>query len=162
MASKDGMVIAMGADDAGCGYKNKIKADLEADPRVAKVIDVGVNESSDKTAYPHTAVDAAKLVASGEADRALLICGTGLGVAISANKVPGIRAVTAHDSFSVERAVLSNDAQVLCMGERVVGIELARRLAKEWVGYKFDPTSASAKKVEAIMEHERKNFGSSQ
>jgi ribose 5-phosphate isomerase B len=162
MASKDGMVIAMGADDAGCGYKNKIKADLEADPRVAKVIDVGVNESTDKTAYPHTAVDAAKLVASGEADRALLICGTGLGVAISANKVPGIRAVTAHDSFSVERAVLSNDAQVLCMGERVVGIELARRLAKEWIGYKFDPSSASAKKVEAIMEHERKNFGSSQ
>lgn len=153
-----GLVIAMGADDAGCGYKNKIKSDLEADPRVSKVIDVGVNESSDKTAYPHPAVDAAKLIASGEADRALLICGTGLGVAISANKVPGIRAVTAHDSFSVERAVLSNNAQVLCMGERVVGIELARRLAKEWVGYQFDPKSASAAKVDAIMEHERKNF----
>lgn len=148
----------MGADNAGCGYKAKIKADLEADPRVAKVIDVGVNESSDNTAYPHPAVDAAKLIVSGEADRALLICGTGLGVAISANKVPGIRAVTAHDSFSVERAVLSNDAQVLCMGERVVGVELARRLAKEWVGYKFDPTSASAAKVDAIMEHEKKNF----
>lgn len=156
--SSPGLVIAMGADDAGCGYKNKIKSDLEADPRVSKVIDVGVNASSDKTAYPHTAVDAAKLVQSGEADRALLICGTGLGVAISANKVPGIRAVTAHDSFSVERAVLSNNAQVLCMGERVVGIELARRLAKEWVGYQFDPQSASAAKVDAIMEHERKNF----
>ncbi|EMC93356.1 hypothetical protein BAUCODRAFT_76570 [Baudoinia panamericana UAMH 10762] len=155
-----GLRIAMGADDAGCGYKNKIKADLEADPRVAKVIDVGVNDSSDKTAYPHPAVDAAKLIKNGEVDRALLICGTGLGVAISANKVPGIRAVTAHDSFSVERAILSNDAQVLCMGERVVGIELARRLAKEWVGYKFDPNSASAKKVEAIMEHEKQNYAS--
>lgn len=150
--------IAMGADDAGCGYKNKIKADFEADPRVAEVIDVGVNEPSDKTAYPHSAVEAAKLVKDGKADRALIICGTGLGVAISANKVPGIRAVTAHDSFSVERAVLSNDAQVLCMGERVIGIELARRLAKEWIGYKFDPQSASAKKVEAIMEHEKKNY----
>lgn len=158
--NSQGLRIAMGADEAGCGYKNKIKADLEADPRVAKVIDVGVNDSSDKTAYPHPAVDAAKLINSGEADRALLICGTGLGVAISANKVPGIRAVTAHDSFSVERAILSNDAQVLCMGERVVGIELARRLAKEWVGYKFDPSSASAKKVDAIMEHERKNYAS--
>ena len=154
-----GLRIAMGADDAGATYKNKIKADLEADSRVAKVIDVGVKDSSDKTAYPHSAVDAAKLVASGEADRALLICGTGLGVAISANKVPGIRAVTAHDSFSVERAVLSNNAQVLCMGERVVGVELARRLAKEWIGYEFDPKSASAAKVEAINEHERKNFG---
>lgn len=71
----------------------------------------------------------------------VLICGTGLGVAISANKVKGIRAVTAHDSFSVERAVLSNDSQVLCLGARVIGIELARRLAKEWLGYTFDPVS---------------------
>lgn len=77
-----------------------------------------------------------------------------LGVAISANKVPGIRAVTAHDSFSVERAVLSNNAQVLCMGQRVVGIELARRLAKEWLGYVFDTTSASAAKVDAIGQYE--------
>ena len=154
-----GWRVAMGADDAGVGYKNKIKADLESDPRVAKVIDVGVKDSSDKTAYPHAAVDAAKLINSGEADRALLICGTGLGVSISANKVPGIRAVTAHDSFSVERSVLSNNAQVLCMGERVIGIELARRLAKEWLDYKFDPQSGSAAKVDAINEHEKKNFG---
>ena len=157
--TQGGLKIAMGADDAGVTYKNKIKADLEADPRVSKVIDVGVIHQDDKTAYPHAAVDAAKLINSGEADRALLICGTGLGVAISANKVPGIRAVTAHDSFSVERAVLSNNAQVLCMGERVVGIELARRLAKEWIGYQFDPKSSSAAKVDAIMEHEKANFG---
>ena len=78
------------------------------------------------------AVDAARKVAAGEADRALLICGTGLGVAISANKVPGIRAVTAHDSFSVERSVLSNDAQVLCLGQRVIGQELARRLVRSF------------------------------
>lgn len=152
------LVIAIGGDEAGVGYKTKIKADLEADPRVSKVIDVGVHSKDDKTAYPHPAVDAAKLIKSGEADRALLVCGTGLGVAISANKVPGIRAVTAHDSFSVERSVLSNDAQVLCMGERVIGLELARRLAKEWLGYRFDPESASAQKVHAIHEHERKNY----
>lgn len=150
--------IAIGCDDAGVSYKKTIIADLESSPLVSSVTDVGVPESSDKRPYPHVAVDAAQLVASGAADRAILICGTGLGVAISANKVPGIRAVTAHDSFSVERAILSNDAQVLCMGERVVGIELARRLVKEWLGYRFDTNSASAKKVEAIMEHERKNY----
>ena len=72
-------------------------------------------------------------MAAGDADRALLVCGTGLGVAISANKVPGIRAVTAHDSFSVERSVLSNNAQVLTFGQRVIGLELARRLAREWL-----------------------------
>jgi ribose 5-phosphate isomerase B len=150
--------IAIGCDEAGVSYKNAIIADLKKDSRITSVTDVGVPENSDKTAYPHIAVDAAKLVAEGKADRAVLICGTGLGVAISANKVPGIRAVTAHDSFSVERAILSNDAQVLCMGERVIGLELARRLVREWVGYRFDTSRASAQKVEAIMEHERKNY----
>ena len=148
-----GLRIAIGCDDAGVTYRDTIKADLEADPRVASVIDVGVLPD-EHTAYPHVAVSAARLVADGRADRALLVCGTGLGVAISANKVPGIRAVTAHDSFSVERAVLSNNAQVLCMGQRVVGIELARRLAKEWLGYEFDPGSASAAKVAAIDGYE--------
>jgi ribose 5-phosphate isomerase B len=100
------------------------------------------------------AVRAAELVAAGGADRALLVCGTGLGVAISANKVPGIRAVTAHDSFSVERAVLSNDAQVLTFGQRVIGLELARRLAREWLTYRFDDTSASAEKVRALSDYE--------
>ena len=133
--------------DAGVTYKNKIKADFEADPRVVSVIDVGSNASDDKTAYPLRAAEAARLVAEGKADRALLICGTGLGVAISANKIKGIRAVTAHDSFSVERSVKSNNAQVLCMGERVIGVELARKLATEWLGHEFDPASASAKKV---------------
>ena len=109
---------------------------------------------AEHTAYPHVAVQAARMVAAGEADRALLVCGTGLGVAISANKVPGVRAVTAHDSFSVERAVLSNDAQVLCLGQRVIGLELARRLVREWLTYRFDPSSASAAKVAAIGEYE--------
>jgi ribose 5-phosphate isomerase B len=145
--------IVVGCDDAGYEYKEALKADLEANGLVAEVFDVGV-DADGHTAYPHIAVEAARMVADGKADRALLICGTGLGVAISANKVKGIRAVTAHDSFSVERAVLSNNAQVLCMGQRVIGLELARRLAKEWLTYTFDETSASAAKVEAICSYE--------
>lgn len=146
--------IVVGCDDAGLEYKNALKADLEADDRVIEVIDVGIG-NGEHTAYPHVAVTAARMIAAGEADRALLVCGTGLGVAISANKVPGIRAVSAHDSFSVERSVLSNDAQVLCFGQRVIGLELARRLAREWLGYHFDPESASAAKVAAIGSYER-------
>jgi len=145
--------LVVGADDAGFDYKEILKRDLENDPRVASVVDVGVS-ADEHTAYPHVAVEAARLVSEGKADRALLICGTGLGVAIAANKVPGIRAVTAHDAFSVERSVLSNDAQVLCFGQRVVGIELARRLAREWLGYTFDPESPSREKVRAIEEYE--------
>ena len=145
--------LVIGCDDAGFDYKEILKRDLESNADVASVVDVGV-DADGHTAYPRVAIAAAELVAAGEADRALLVCGTGLGVAIAANKVPGIRAVTAHDSFSVERAVLSNDAQVLTMGQRVVGIELARRLVREWLGYRFDPTSASAEKVAVIGEYE--------
>ena len=148
-----GLRIVVGADEAGYQYKEALKADLEKDPRVESVVDVGV-AADGRTAYPRVAIEAAERVARGDADRALLVCGTGLGVAIAANKVPGIRAVTAHDSFSVERSVLSNNAQVLCMGQRVVGIELARRLAKEWLGYRFDEGSPSADKVAAINSYD--------
>ncbi len=149
----DTLRIVVGSDDAGVQYKDALKADLKKDDRVSEVIDVGV-QADDTTAYPHVAITAARMVAEGKAERALLVCGTGLGVAISANKVRGIRAVTAHDSFSVERAVLSNNAQVLCFGQRVIGIELARRLAREWLGYRFDTSSASAAKVDAISAYE--------
>lgn len=149
----DKLRIVVGSDDAGFDYKEALKADLQGSELVASVVDVGVDADGD-TPYPKVAVKAAELVAAGEADRALLVCGTGLGVAIAANKVEGIRAVTAHDSYSVERAILSNDAQVLTFGQRVVGLELARRLAKEWLGYRFDPTSSSAEKVQVIRDYE--------
>jgi ribose 5-phosphate isomerase B len=145
--------IVVGSDDAGFDYKEALKADLLANPLVSEVIDVGVtgNESTD---YPHVAVDAARRIAAGGADRGLLICGTGLGVAIAANKVKGIRAAAAHDSYSVERLVLSNNAQILTLGQRVIGLELARRLTNEWLTYTFNPASASASKVDAICSYE--------
>src|ERR687894_510730 len=120
-------VVAIGADNAGADMKNALKAQLEADPRV-DVIDLGVPDASDDRAYPHVGLDVAQAVARGEARRGLLVCGTGIGMAISANKVPGIRATVAHDSYSVERSVLSNDCQILALGARVIGPELAQRL----------------------------------
>jgi len=148
--------LVIGSDDAGFDYKEVLKRDLLASAAVAEVVDVGV-AADGHTAYPTVAIEAAERVARGEADRALLICGTGLGVAIAANKVPGIRAVTAHDSFSVERGVLSNNAQVLTMGQRVVGVELARRLVREWLTYRFDSASASADKVAVLTEYETRD-----
>ena len=145
--------IVVGSDDAGFDYKEIIKRDLEANGSVVSVADVGV-DSDGHTAYPTIATTAAEMVARGEADRAILICGTGLGVAVAANKVKGIRAVTAHDSFSVERSILSNNAQVLCMGQRVVGIEQARRNVREWLTYTFDETSPSKEKVQEICSYE--------
>ncbi len=146
--------IVVGSDDAGYEYKEALKADLKANPKVILVEDVGVDADS-HTPYPTVAIAAAEMVADGRADRALLVCGTGLGVAIAANKVQGIRAVTAHDSYSVERAILSNNAQVLTFGQRVIGLELARRLAREWLTYEFDDASPSAEKVDVLSEYER-------
>lgn len=149
----EGLRIVVGADDAGARYKEQLKRDLAADPRVGEVIDASDGNVSGAE-YPHVAVAAARMVAKGHVDRALLVCGTGLGVAISANKVPGIRAVTAHDSYSVERSVCSNNAQVLCFGERVIGLELARRLTREWLDYEFDQSSPSANKVAILNSYD--------
>lgn len=145
--------LVVGCDDAGFEYKTILKRDLEESERVETVVDVGV-DADGHTPYPEVAIAAAELVAAGRADRALLICGTGLGVAISANKVPGVRAVTAHDSYSVERAILSNNAQVLTLGQRVVGIELARRLVRDWLEYRFLPASPSAAKIAVLDRYE--------
>lgn len=152
------MRIALGADNAGVELKNYLRAKLAADPRV-EVIDFGVADAGDATAYPHVGLRVAEAVARGEAERGLLVCGTGIGMAITANKVPGIRATVAHDAYSVERSVLSNDCQVLALGARVIGRELAAKLVAEWLGHRFDPASASAAKVAVISEYEERQGG---
>jgi ribose 5-phosphate isomerase B len=146
-------VLAVGADNAGAAMKNLIKDALANDDRV-EIVDFGVPDAGDETAYPHIGLRVAQAIAANEARRGLLVCGTGIGMAISANKVPGIRATVAHDSYSVERSVLSNNCQVLTLGARVIGPELAVRLVKEWLSYEFDESSASAEKVAVISEYE--------
>lgn len=148
MLHERGLRIAVGSDDVGQGYKEALAAELAKLPGVHAVVDVGGTEPT--TPYAEIARKAAGLIVDNQVDRALLVCGTGLGMAISANKVRGVRAVTAHDSYSVERAILSNNAQVLCLGQRVIGLELARRLVREWLTYEFDPASPSAAKIAAI------------
>ena len=146
--------MAVGSDDAGVNLKNFIRDQLGDDERVEEVIDFGVADADDKTPYPVVCIKAAEAVARGEADRAVLFGGTGLGEAISANKVQGIRAVVAHDPYSIERSILSNNCQVLCLGERVIAPELADRIVKQWLGYEFDASSPSAAKVQVITDYE--------
>ncbi len=150
--------MVVGSDIAGFDYKNAILEDLRKDPRVATVVDVGVfAEGLEANSYGEVAIRAAEMIKAGDADRGIIICGTGIGVAIAANKVEGIRATVAHDSYSVERSILSNDCQVLTMGQRVIGLELARRLAREWLGYSFDTSSPSNEKVAVITAYEACN-----
>src|ERR671916_1107965 len=147
-------VVVVGSDDAGVNLKNFIRDQLQDDPRVGEVLDFGVADAGDKTEYPIICIKAAEAVARGDADRAVLFGGTGLGEAISANKVRGIRAVVAHDPYSVERSILSNNCQVLCLGERVIAPELADRIVGQWLGYEFDHSSPSAQKVKVITDYE--------
>ena len=109
-------VMAVGSDDAGVHLKDYIRDRLREDPRVREVRDFGVADTSDKTAYPIICIKAAEAVARGEIDRAVLFGGTGLGEAISANKVRGIRAAVAVDPFSIERSILSNTARSSAWG----------------------------------------------
>lgn len=148
-----GWRIVIGADSAGLPYKAALRAQLENDPRVDEVIDVGIQADQDID-YPHIGVAAARKIASGEVDRGLLICGTGIGMAMAASTVKGVRASVAHDAYSVERLVKSNNAQVLTLGQRVIGLELARNLVDHWLDQHFDKTSPSAPKV-AALEHYR-------
>lgn len=150
----DKLRIVIGSDDAGYDYKELLKKDLLANDLVESVDDVGV-DADGHTPYPKVGVAVGEAIARGDADRGLLICGTGMGVAMAANKVAGIRASVAHDSFSVERLVLSNNAQVLALGQRVIGAELARRLVREWLTYRFDESSASAEKVAVLDQYEQ-------
>ncbi|WP_115852028.1 ribose-5-phosphate isomerase [Thermasporomyces composti] len=147
--------VAVGSDEAGYEYKEAIRQDLEKDPRVELVRDFGV-KAGEVVAYPEVGLAVAEAVARGEVDRGVLVCGTGIGMAISANKVPGVRATTIQDSYSCERSVLSNNCQIITFGQRVIGLELARRLVHEWLGYVFDPSSPSQAKVGVITAYEQR------
>jgi len=148
------MRIVVAADTAGLELKDALRDLLLADERVAEVTDLGVRDPGDDRAYPLLGVAAAEAVARGAADRAVLVCGTGIGMAISANKVEGVRATVAYDSYSVERSIKSNDCQVLALGGRVIGLEAAKKIVTEWIGYRFDPASPSAAKVAYITGYE--------
>ena len=145
------MRVAIGSDHAGFELKEALKPYLRELKYDA--MDVGTYDTA-PVDYPDYAEAVGSAVRRKQAERGIMICGSGVGASVAANKVPGIRAVTAHDSYSVERSVLSNNAQVLTMGQRVIGLELAKKLVGEWLGHRFDDTSASAAKVNAIHSYE--------
>lgn len=107
--------------------------------------------------YPDVAYRVADEIAKGNYDRGILLCGTGIGMSICANKVPGVRAAVCHDPFSAERARKSNDAQIMCLGERVVGPELAKYLVDIWLECDF-AGGGSAPKVARIRELEQEHI----
>ena len=141
------MRIGVGADANGYLMKEAVKGHLAALGH--DVVDYGVVDAADVD-YPDVAVPVATAVARREIERAVLVCGTGLGMAIAANKVPGVRAASVSDPYSAERAIRSNDARVLCLGGKVIGIEVATRLVDHWMNGEFEGGD-SARKVAKVV-----------
>jgi ribose 5-phosphate isomerase B len=129
------MRIALGCDEVGLPLLQVIREQLST--RDVEVVDFGVH-TSDPVLYPNVALEVAQAVAAGDCDRGILICGTGIGMSITANKVPTVRAALCHDTYSAERARKSNDAQVLTMGSRVIGSELAKQIVSAWLRSDFE------------------------
>lgn len=152
------MKIGIGADDAALELKQTLVEHLEE--LGYEVEDYSVTEQKPGD-YPDVAVEVAEAVAAGEHERAILCCGTGLGMSITANKVPGVRAAQCHDVYSAERARKSNNAQVLTMGQRVIGPEAAKTVVDAWLASEFGGGS-SAPKVAKMEEVDRRYHQMSQ
>ncbi len=146
------MKIAIGCDEAANSMKDVILAELKSQGH--EVIDYGTHNGT-PVLYPDIGVAVAEAIARGDAERGLLFCGTGIGMAISANKVPGIRAAQAHDTYSAERASRSNDAHIVSIGARVVGIELAKSIVHAFLTSTFDG-GRSQPKIDALRMHEKR------
>jgi ribose 5-phosphate isomerase B len=142
------MRIAVGADANAVELKDLVRDHLTKQGH--EVIDYGLQPGEDVD-YPDIAEPVARAVAAGEVDRAVLCCGTGLGMAIVANKVHGVRAAPVTDPYSAERAIKSNDARVLCLGSQVVGRSVAPLLVDHWLGGEF-AGGRSTRKVEKIKQ----------
>ena len=144
------MKIAIGCDEAGYALKEILKPFIVAEGH--EVVDFGAFDSK-PVLYPDIGHAVATAVAAGKHESAVLICGTGIGMAIIANKVKGVRAAQRHDTYSAERARKSNDAQIVTLGARVIGPELAKVIVRSFLAARFSG-GPSAAKVERIVAYE--------
>ncbi len=149
-------IIVIGCDNAAVPMKDMLISFLEG--KGLTVENMGCDSAGDCTNYPTIAGRVCEsIIESGYTKRGILVCGTGIGMAMTANKFKGIRAAVCHDNFSAERSVLSNNANVLCMGERVIGHSLAKKIAGEWIGLEF-VDGPSTPKVQEILDIETANM----
>ncbi len=143
------MKVAIAGDSAGVGLAKDIARYLESREGL-QVSEVSTLQGGTDELYAELSNRVCSELVNGVYDRAILVCGTGIGVCISANKVPGIRAALTHDSYSAAKASTSNNAQVITMGARVIGAELAKSIVDAWLDSSFDTNGPSSKNVEAI------------
>lgn len=144
------MRIIIGAPGNGAVLKETLREKLAGDERVSALVDL----STPDITYPEISFRAGRAIVEGRADRGILVCGTGIGTAIAANKVPGIRAATAHDLLTVRGSVENYDAQILCMGQNVIAAPAAWALVDIWLDLRHDPASSYGLRVGEISAYE--------
>ena len=148
--------IVIGCDNAAVPMKTMLIKFLES--KGVSVENMGCDSADDPVNYPTIAKRVCeKIISSNFEKRGILVCGTGIGMSMTANKFKGIRAAVCHDNFSAERSILSNNANVLCMGERVIGHELAKKITGEWITLEFKD-GPSTPKVREIIAIEAENL----
>src|SRR5207249_4159456 len=151
------MRVAIGADHAGFALKQLIGGDLR--DLGHEVIDLGT-DSMDPVDYPDYAEAVGKVILDGKADRGVLVCGSGVGACVAANKLPGIRAALCHDSYSARQGVAHDDVNVLCLGARVIGPELALEVLRVWLAARFSEGERHKRrlaKIEALEKQAQAN-----
>ena len=153
------MRIAIGSDHAGVAYKAILASDLTDAGHTVQDVGTFGPESVD---YPDFASAVGELVAAGQAERGILICGSAVGVCVVANKIPGVRAGLCHDTYSAHQCVEHDDVNVLCLGERVIGIELAREIVARFLGAQFTGEPRHQRRLDKLNEVERRHLRTSE
>lgn len=144
--------VAIGGDHAGFPLKTVISEKLNG--RVASLVDCGT-DSEESCDYPDFAISVSQAILGGRADRGLMICGSGVGVSVAANKIPGIRAAICHDTYSAHQGVEHDDMNVLCIGGRIIGSELAMEIVTAFLGAQYTPSERHARRLDKVLEIER-------
>ena len=144
--------VALGGDHAGFRLKTAVAERLA--PLVSLLIDCGT-DSEASCDYPDFAVSVSRQLVQGKADRGIVVCGSGVGVSVAANKIPGIRAAICHDTYSAHQGVQHDDMNVLCIGGRIIGSELAFEIIEAFLKAKYEPQERHARRLEKVLEIER-------
>ncbi len=144
--------VALGTDHGGFALKTELLARLQTSH---EIVDLGAHTFDATDDYPDFVRLVTQAVASGRAERGILICGSGVGACVAANKVPGVRAAVCHDTYSAHQGVEHDDMNVLCLGARVVGVELAAELAVAFLNARFTGEERHRRRLEKVMAIER-------
>ncbi len=150
------MRIGVAGDHAGLELKDAVVGWLKQSAH--EVIDLGPHEYDPDDDYPDYALKLAEAVASGRVQRGVLVCGSGVGASVAANKVPGVRAAICHDGYTAHQGVEHDDMNVLCLGGRVIGPEVARELVAAFVGAEFSAEERHVRRLNKVLAREQRNL----